>query len=97
MTTNEISLLAWHKFKQHVDEKELKVMEAACKEERVRIVREIQRSAKAVDAGVSKPDLWQLAHYIDAMSVWPFPTELPPAAPIGKLPFNPNNFEDAPL
>ena len=97
MTTNEISLLAWHKFKQHVDEKDLKVMEAACKEERARIVREIQRSAKAVDAGVSKPDLWQLAHYIDAMTIWPFPTELPPAVPMGKLPFNPNNHEDAPL
>jgi hypothetical protein len=65
MTTNEISLLAWNKFEQHVDEKELKVMEAACKEERARIVREIQRSAKAVDAGVSKPDLWKLAHYIE--------------------------------
>jgi hypothetical protein len=42
-------------------------MEAACKEERARIVREIQRSAKAVDAGVSKPDLWQLAHYVEGM------------------------------
>ena len=97
MTTNEISLLAWHKFMQHVDEKELKVMEAACKEERARIVREIQRSAKAVDAGVSKPDLWQLAHYIDSMNTWPFPTELPPAVPIGKLPFNPANHEESPL
>lgn len=67
MTTNEISLLAWHKFKQHIEEKELKVMEAACKEERARIVCEIQRSAKAVDAGVSKPNLWQLAHYIEGM------------------------------
>ena len=97
MTTNEISLLAWHKFKQHVEEKDLKVMEAACKEERARIVREIQRSAKAVDAGVSKPDLWQLAHYIDSMSVWPFPTQLPPNRPVPPMPFNPNNHEDAPL
>lgn len=30
-------------------------------------------------------------------SYWPFPTELPPAVPMGKLPFNPDNFEDAPL
>jgi len=27
---------------------------------------------------------------------WPFPTQLPPAVPVGKLPFNPDNFEDAP-
>jgi hypothetical protein len=31
------------------------------------------------------------------MNVWPFPTELPPAVPMGKLPFNPANHEDAPL
>ena len=67
MTTNEISLLAWKQFHRHIEEKELKVMEAACKEERARIVREIQRNAKAVDAGVSKPDLWQLAHYVEGM------------------------------
>ena len=28
---------------------------------------------------------------------WPFPTELPPAVPIGKLPFNPNNYPESPL
>ena len=38
---------------------------AACKEERRRIVKEIRSSAKAVDAGVSKPDLWALAQYIE--------------------------------
>lgn len=31
------------------------------------------------------------------MNTWPFPTKLPPAVPMGKLPFNPDNFEDAPL
>ena len=31
------------------------------------------------------------------MNTWPFPTQLPPAVPMGKLPFNPNNHEDAPL
>ena len=40
---------------------------AACNEERARIVREIERSAKAIDAGVSKPDLWALAKYIKEM------------------------------
>jgi len=29
--------------------------------------------------------------------MWPFPTQLPPAKPMEKLPFNPDNFEDAPL
>ncbi len=27
---------------------------------------------------------------------WPFPTQLPPNRPIPPLPFNPDNFEDAP-
>ena len=27
---------------------------------------------------------------------WPFPTELPPAQPAKPIPFNPENFEDAP-
>jgi len=26
---------------------------------------------------------------------WPFPTTLRPIKPVGKLPFNPNNHEDA--
>jgi hypothetical protein len=30
------------------------------------------------------------------MTVWPFPTQLPPARPMPPLPFNPSNFEDAP-
>jgi len=65
MTTNEISLLAWKQFQRHINEKEAQLAEAACKEERAKIVREIQREAKAVDANVSKPNLWQLAHYIE--------------------------------
>lgn len=28
---------------------------------------------------------------------WPFPTQIPEHKPLGKLPFNPNNEEDAPL
>jgi hypothetical protein len=28
---------------------------------------------------------------------WPFPTTPLPVKPIGKLPVNPDNFEDAPL
>jgi hypothetical protein len=27
---------------------------------------------------------------------WPFPTELPPALPSKPIPFNPQNYEDAP-
>lgn len=69
MTTNEISLLAWQQFKRRISAEEAQIAEVACKEERARIVREIQRSAKAVDAGVSKLDLWQLAHYIDKVMV----------------------------
>jgi hypothetical protein len=29
--------------------------------------------------------------------IWPFPTELPPNRPLPPMPFNPSNFEDAPL
>jgi len=29
--------------------------------------------------------------------VWPFPTTPLPVKPIGKLPFNPDNHDDAPL
>jgi hypothetical protein len=28
---------------------------------------------------------------------WPFPTEIPEHAPLDRLPFNPENEEDAPL
>ena len=30
------------------------------------------------------------------MTIWPFPTELPPAQPAKPIPFNPANYEDAP-
>jgi hypothetical protein len=30
-------------------------------------------------------------------TTWPFPTQLPPNRPIQPMPFNPENFEDAPL
>ena len=29
--------------------------------------------------------------------IWPFPTQLPPAQPSKPIPFNPENFEDAPF
>jgi hypothetical protein len=31
-----------------------------------------------------------------AKLIWPFPTELPPAQPSKPIPFNLENFEDAP-
>jgi hypothetical protein len=30
------------------------------------------------------------------MTTWPFPTELPPAQPAKQIPFNTENYEDAP-
>lgn len=65
MTGNEIDKLSWDKFQRHPDIVEIELALAACKEERTRIIREIQREARAVDAGVSKPDLWALAQYIE--------------------------------
>jgi hypothetical protein len=65
MTGNEIDKLSWDKFQRHPDIVEIELALAACKEERARIVREIKREAKAIDAGVSKPDLWALARYIE--------------------------------
>lgn len=67
MTGNEIDLLSWNKFQRHPDIVEIELAVAACKEERARIIREIERCAKAVDAGVSKPDLWALAQYVEKM------------------------------
>ena len=32
-----------------------------------------------------------------AKLIWPFPTQLPPAKPSKLIPFNPENFEDAPF
>ena len=64
MTGNEIDKLSWDKFQRHPDIVETELALAACKEERARIVRAIEREAKAVDAGVSKPDLWALANLV---------------------------------
>ena len=67
MTGNEILLLCWHEFSRVPEQAERNRALAACKEDRARIVREIERSAKAVDVGVSQPDLWALAKYIKEM------------------------------
>ena len=67
MTGNEILLLCWHEFSRVPEQDERDLALAACKEERARIVREIERSAKAVDAGVSQPDLWALAKLVKDM------------------------------
>ena len=67
MTGNEILLLCWHEFSRVPEQAERDLALAACREERARIVRAIEREAKAVDAGVSKPDLWALARLVDEM------------------------------
>ena len=67
MTGNEILLLCWHEFSRVPEQAERDLALMACKEERDRIVREIERSAKAVDAGVSQPDLWALAKLVKDM------------------------------
>ena len=67
MTGNEIDKLSWDKFQRHPDIVETELALVACKEERARIAREIERSAKAVDAGVSQPDLWALAKLVKDM------------------------------
>jgi hypothetical protein len=67
MTGNEIDKMAYELFRFHPNSSELVLALAACKEERDRIVWVIMREAKAVDAGVSKPDLWVLARLVDEM------------------------------
>ena len=67
MTGNEILLLCWHEFSRVPEQAERDLALAACKEERDRIVWVIMREAKAVDAGVGKPDLWALARLVDEM------------------------------
>ena len=62
MTGNEV-----RKIQPHADAATIQLALAACQEERARIVRAIEREAKAVDAGVSKPDLWALARLVDEM------------------------------
>jgi hypothetical protein len=67
MTGNEILLLCWHEFSRVPEQAERDLALMACREERERIVREIERSAKAVDAGVSQPDLWAMAKLVKDM------------------------------
>ena len=67
MTVNEIDKMAYEKFRFHPNKSETMLAMAACQEERARIVRAIEREAKAVDAGVSKPDLWALARLVREM------------------------------
>jgi hypothetical protein len=67
MTGNEIDKMAYELFRFHPNSSELVLALAACKEERDRIVRTIEREAKAVDAGVSKPDLWALSGLVREM------------------------------
>ena len=62
MTENEI-----RKIQPYADATTIQLVLVACQEERARIVRAIEREAKAVDAGVSKPDLWVLARLVDEM------------------------------
>jgi hypothetical protein len=67
MTVNEIDKLAYEKFRFHPNKSETMLAMTACQEERNRIVQAIEREAKAVDAGVSKPDLWTLAGLVREM------------------------------
>ena len=65
MTRNEIRKLAWDRLQQHPTEDAIELAFLSAAEMRKRIVQEIQRSARGVDAGVSQPDLWALANYIE--------------------------------
>ena len=50
---------------QHPTEDAIELAFLSAAEMRKRIVQEIQRSARGVDAGVSQPDLWALSNYIE--------------------------------
>jgi hypothetical protein len=67
MTGNEIDKMAYKLFGFHPNTSETVLALAACQEERDRIVRAIEREARAVDAGVSKPDLWVMARIVKEM------------------------------
>jgi hypothetical protein len=67
MTVNEIDKMAYEKFRFHPNKSETMLAITACQEERNRIVQAIEREAKAVDAGVSKPDLWAIARLVREM------------------------------
>ena len=62
MTGNEV-----RKIQPHADAATIQLVLTACQEERNRIVQAIEREAKAVDAGVSKPDLWVIARLVREM------------------------------
>lgn len=62
MTGNEV-----RKIQPHADAATIQLVLVACQEERARIVQAIEREAKAVDAGVSKPDLWVIARLVKEM------------------------------
>ena len=67
MTGNEIRILAWNRLQMHPTDDAITLAQLSANETRRRIVQEIQRSARGVDAGVSKPDLWALAKLIEDM------------------------------
>ena len=67
MTKNEVRKLAWERMQQHPTDDAITLAQLSANEMRRRIIREIQRSAKGVDAGVSQPDLWVLAKLIEDM------------------------------
>ena len=65
MTKTEIARLAWERFEKRPTSSELDVAMIAVKFEREHILRHIRNTAKGIDAGVAKPDLWALAQYIE--------------------------------
>lgn len=67
MTSNEIRKLAWERLQMHPTEDAITLSLLSVNEARRRIISEIQRSARGVDAGVSQPDLWALAKLIEDM------------------------------
>lgn len=67
MTSNEIRKLAWEKMQWHPTDDAITLSLLSVNEARRRIIGEIQRSARRVDAGVSQPDLWALAKLIEDM------------------------------
>jgi hypothetical protein len=67
VTSNEIRILAHSRWRRIPEREEIDLALAVAFEERRRIIAEIQRSARGVDAGVSKPDLWALAKLIEDM------------------------------
>lgn len=67
MTKNEIRKLAWDRLQLHPTDDAVTLAQLSADEIRRRIVQEIRRNAKGVDAGVSKLDLWRLVKLIEDM------------------------------